>query len=312
MSEQPRDRAIAAADAVLLLPSPRSADEAGYVLCEVSRLAAESRSASHEAASTDTGGPLTWVRPSTELARRLESTVTRWTTILHPSSVCAWDQAAAEALDRELGELDRLAVEVASIAEFCARAEQQRQASPARPADVPEPAPRPRRYAAAWAPALALTVTVGFAVFGVLAEPPAHTVTSAAQTRTSIPARSVASPFGLDPVPPKRTTTAAARPVRAKAHVITALPTGHANATYAAVPGRAEALGHARSHRSHRRAAPATTEPAPAPTTSGLAQFDSSIVAAVTQQINQELLAALRQVQQEETSLLSGLQDQGQ
>jgi len=236
--------------------------------------------------------------------------VTRWTTILHPSSV--WDQAAAEAFDRELGELDRLAVEVASVAEFCARAEQQCQAIPAWPADVPEPAPRPRRYAAAWAPALGLTVAAGFAVLGVLAEPPAHTVTSAEPARNFSHARSAASPLGLDPVPPQRATTAAAIPVRAKAHVITALPTGHIDVTYAAAPGRTEEIGHARRHRSHRPADPTTSEPAADPTTSELAQFDGSIIAAVTQEIDQELLTALHQVQLEESSMLSSLQDQGQ
>lgn len=311
MTEQPRDQAIAAADAVLHLPSPHSADEAAYLLCELSRLAAELRSANHEAALADTGDPLTWLRPSTQLASRLESTVTRWTTSLHPSSV--WDQSAAEALDRELGELDRLAVDVASIAEFCARAQQARQASPPWwPADLPEPAARPRRYEAVWAPALALAVAVGFAVFGVLADPPAHTLASAAPARSIIPARSATPTSGHDPAPPKRATSAAATPVPAKAQASTALPTGHANVTHAAAPGRAEEVGHVRSHRSHRPAEPAASERTADPTTNGLAVLDTSILAAVTQETNQQLLIALQQVQQEVSSVLSSLQDQGQ
>jgi hypothetical protein len=294
---------------VLHLKSPRSADEAGYVLCEVSRLAAESRSANHEAASTDTGDPLTWLRPSTDLASRLESTVTRWTTNLHLSSV--WDQAAAEALDCELGELDRLAVEVASVAEFCARAERQQQAHLPWSADLPEPAPRPRRYAAVWAPALGLTVAVGFAVFGVLAGLPAHTAASAEPAQTFTPARSVTSTLGHDPAPPPRAITAPAMPVPAKTHVITALPTGHADVTYAAAPGHARAIGHTHSHRPHRTAADASS-PAADPVAGEPAVFDSSIIAAVSQEIDQQFLAVLQQVQQEESSVLSSLQDQGQ
>jgi hypothetical protein len=307
VSEQSRDRAIAAADAVLHLKSPRSADEAGYVLCEVSRLAADSRSANHEAASTDTGDPLTWLRPSTDLASRLESTVTRWTTNLHPPSV--WDQAAAEALDRELGELDRLAVEVASVAEFCARAERHRQAHPPWPADLPEPAPRPRRYAAVWAPALGLTVAVGFAVFGVLAGLPAHTAASAEPAQTFTPAHSVTSTLGHDLVLPLRATTSPAMPVPAKAQVITALPTGHADVTYAAAPGRARGIGHAHSHRPHRPAD--VSSPAADLAARELGKFGSSIIAAVTQEIEQQLLAVLQHVQQVESSVLSSLQDQG-
>jgi hypothetical protein len=308
VSEQARERAIAAADAVLHLKSPCSSDEAGYVLCEVSRLAAESRSANHEAAATNTVDPLTWLRPSTDLASRLESTATRWTTSLHPSSV--WDQAAADALDRELGELDRLAVEVASVAEFCARAEQQRHAHPPWPADQPEPAPRPRRYAAVWAPALGLTVAVGFAALGVLAGLPAHTAASAEPAQTFTPAHSATSTLGHNPVPPLRPTAAPAMPVPAKAQVITALPTGHADVTYAAAPGRARGTGHAHSHRPHQPTN--ASSPATDPAASELAQFDSSIIAAVTQEIDQELLTALQQVQQEESSMLSSLQDQGQ
>ena len=306
MSEQARDRAIAAADAVLHLKSPRSADEAGYVLCEVSRLAAESRSANHEAAFTDTGDPLTWLPPSSDLASRLESTVTRWTTNLHPESV--WDQAAAEALDRELGELDQLAVEVASVAEFCARAEQQRQAHPPWPADLPDPAPRPRRNAAALAPALGLTVAVGFAVLGVLAGLPAHTAADAEPAQAFTPARSVASTLEHDPIPPPHATSAPAMPVPAKAQVITALPTGHADVTYAAAPGRARGIGHAHGHRPHRPTD--ASPPAADPAASELAQFDNSIVAAVTQEIDQQLLDVLQQVQQQESSVLSSLQDE--
>lgn len=269
MSDQPRDRANAAAVAVLCLANPHSDDEAWHVLSELARLAAEVRSANDAAASAGTSDAVTWLRPSVELADRLEPTSPRWASgALFPWTV--WDQSAAEAFGRELGELYQLAADAASATELSADTEQHR-ANGCRTTDEHQSAPRPRHEKPAWAPALGLAAAVVAGVIGVLAETPAHPAASATPARTSGPAHGAASRQDL--IPRQRTIATATAPA----------------------PRQTERLGQAPIHRSGR-----ATNPAPAPTASRLTQAQDRITAAVTQQTDQLLHSALRQFQQQE------------
>ena len=277
MSDQPQDRANTAAVAVLCLTNPHSDDDAWHVLSEFARLAAELRSANEMATSAGTGDPVTWLRPSVELADRLEPTSARWASGgLFPWTV--WDETAAEAFGRELGELHQLAADAASATELCARTEQHR-TNQSCTTDEHESAPRPSHEKAAWAPVLGLAAAVVVGVIGMLVETPAHPAASAAPARTLGLAHGAAPAVRPDLIPRQRTVAAAMAPA----------------------PRRTERFQQAPGHRSARAVNPA---PAPASAASRLTQSQDRITAPVTQQADQLLRSALRQFKLQESVTL--------
>jgi hypothetical protein len=286
MSDQPGDRAIAAAEALRRLASPRSADEAWRVLSELSRLAADLRSANESAASTGSSAQPAWLRPSARLAGRLEPTSARWTSgALFPWTV--WDQAAADAFDDELGELDRLAAELISAVEPRTEIEPHRDhAREPGFAAAPEGAPRPRRKPAAWwAPAaLGLTAAVAVGVVGI-----AGVLT---EKESSTPTAASAAPVRISGIV-HRSAPLSARdriPVQRKAAVVTA------------PPRRTVRTGQKAAHLADTTAGPAA---------SGASQLQDGITVAVNQQADQLLRSLLQQAQQREGTPLPGLAHHG-
>lgn len=119
MTDEPRNRAIGAAQALLHLPGATGAGEAWQVVGELGRLGVELRTARVEAVRA--GADAAWVEAAADLAARLEEAAAWWTgQSQFPWST--WDESSSAALGSLLCELDALAAALLTAADADASA----------------------------------------------------------------------------------------------------------------------------------------------------------------------------------------------
>ena len=120
MTDELRNRAIGAAQALLHQPGAADAGEAWQVVGQLGRLGVELRAARDEAVRA--GGSPAWLEAAADLAARLEEAAAWWTG-RSPFPWSTWDESSSAALGSLLCELDALAAALLTAADADANAD---------------------------------------------------------------------------------------------------------------------------------------------------------------------------------------------